>query len=88
MTTLYSFIICAIFLAGLFLISKLLSYRGFSWKSLKKKETHRWIHIVDRQYIGKNTCLLAVKVNDKHLLLGVTEHKIDVLQEINIKKTL
>jgi len=93
MTTpyLYSLLICAIFLVTLFLISRIVSTRRItsltflSWKKIKKKEGHRWLQIVDRQYIGKNTCLLVVKTEENHLLLGVTEHNIAVLQEMTPK---
>lgn len=72
-------IICAIFLLILWIISKIVSNKGFT---IKKNTDIKKIQIIDKQYIERNAALIIVKVEDELLLMGVTGQQISLIKKI------
>jgi len=76
----YQLFICGIFLLVLFVISKVVTHKNLIFKI---KESKKNFEIKDKQYIGKNSMLVTVKIHDETLLLGVTSQQINLIKKID-----
>lgn len=80
----YQIIVCIIFIAGLWVISRILSKKNVF---LKGASSSNAIEIIERKYINQKESLMLVTVYDELLLIGVTNSQINLIKKIERKKS-
>ena len=80
---LYQIIVCIIFLILLLIISRVLVRKKIMFTGMAKNSL---IQIIEKRNIDRHTQLLVVNVNDELLLLGATEHAINLIKILSNKQ--
>lgn len=68
--------IVAVLMAAVLLVLRRTTKRG---RTTAKRGTKRAIELVDRQPLGKTQSIAVVRVHDYTLVVGVTEHRVELL---------
>ncbi len=68
--------IVAVLMAAVLLVLRRTTKRG---RNTVKRGTKRAIELVDRQPLGKTQSVAVVRVHDYTLVIGVTEHRVELL---------
>ena len=57
-------------------------------KSIDKINGKRYMNVVDKVQLGKDSFIAIVKIGDKGLIMSVSQNKTEVLEEITLEEVL